>query len=252
MADDPTAAQAFLSYAHTDDEFLEGGITWLRRELQRAMLALTGEAFEIFQDTDGIAFGEHWPSRIEEALTGARFLIPVMSPCYFASPQCRHEANFFLDFEKKSGRRDLVLPIYLIEADALEDSSLRDGDDLVQRLFERQYGDWRDAAFELRNAPRIKQRVMELAKQIKAASERAGGDAPPIGPEQGFGIRFRIDRDGLIDRAPDEAPEVDEDDPRLQSLQAGLQDACNRFLGSFGEGAGQNAFGRLIDNVRAY
>ena len=56
-----TPAQAFLSYAHADDDYLNGGITWLREELQRAMRAYSGEPFDIFQDADGIAFGDHWP-----------------------------------------------------------------------------------------------------------------------------------------------------------------------------------------------
>lgn len=252
MADDPDVPQAFLSYARTDDDYLSGGITWLREELQRAMKATSGEPFEIFQDTDGIAFGEHWPSRIIEALTAARFLIPILTPSYFTSEACREEAEFFLNHEKRHKRRDLILPIYLIEADVLEDSAERAGDYLARQFYERQYGDWRDAAFELWNAPRIKHRVMELAKQVKLAAKRVSGDTPPIVPAQGPGVRFGLNREGKVDRAPDEPTEVTNDDPRLCSLQTGLKEACDRFLGSFEGSAGQNAYGRLIDSVRAY
>ena len=247
-----TPAQAFLSYAHADDEFLDGGITWLRRELQRGMRALTGEPFDIFQDKDGIAFGEHWPDRIEDALIGTRFLIPILTPSYFASPQCRAEAATFLDLEKQASRQDLILPIYLIEADTLESEQLRAKNDIAARFYERQYADWRDAAFDLRNSPRIKLRAFDLAKQIKAASMRFAVDAPPIVPAQGPGIRFGLNKDGKIDRAPDEPSEVRDDDPRLCSLQTGLQEACENFLNSFHGDAGRNAFGRLIDNVEAY
>ncbi len=250
MADKP--AQAFLSYAHADDEFLEGGITWLRRELQRGMQALTGEPFEIFQDKDGIAFGEHWPDRIEDALVGARFLIPILTPSYLASPQCRAEAATFLDLEKQAGRRDLILPIYLIEADLLESETLREGNAIARQFYERQYADWRDATLDLRNSPRIKQRVFDLAKQIKAASMRFAEDAPPIVPAQGPGIRFGLNKDGKIDRAPDEPNEITDDDPRLCSLQTGLQQACDSFLNSFHGDAGRNAFGPLISNVEGY
>ncbi|MDH3660560.1 MAG: SUMF1/EgtB/PvdO family nonheme iron enzyme [Alphaproteobacteria bacterium] len=253
MADKP--AQAFLSYAHADDAYLNGGITWLREEMQRAMQAITGEPFEIFQDADGLAFGEHWPSRVEEALTAARFLIPILTPSYFNSDPCREEAEFFLRHEKKHKRRDLILPIYLIEADVLEDSAKRAGDYLARQFYERQYADWRDAAFDLHDSRRFKQRAFDLAKQIKAASERTADDAPPIVPAQGPGIRFGLDRDGKLDRAPDEPSEVTDDDPRLCSLQEGLQDACNRFLDSFEGGEQHNvsaAHSPLIDNVRAY
>src|SRR4051812_32110047 len=47
--------------------------------------------FTIFQDHDGIAFGQHWPSRLDEALAGARFLVPVLSPSFFRSGPCRDE-----------------------------------------------------------------------------------------------------------------------------------------------------------------
>lgn len=253
MANQP--AQAFLSYAHADDDYLSGGITWLREELQRALRAITGEPSEIFQDVDGIAFGEHWPSRIEEALTGARFLIPMLTPSYFTSEGCREEAEFFLQHEKRHKRRDLVLPIYLIEADVLEGSASRAGDYLARQFYERQYDDWRDVAFNLRESPRIKQRAFKLAKQIKAASERIAEGAPPIVPAQGPGIRFGLNNEGKLDRAPDEPAEVTDDDPRLSSLQDGLQDACSRFLGTFEGGKKDNVSGahsQLIGAVRAY
>ncbi|MEM8951805.1 MAG: SUMF1/EgtB/PvdO family nonheme iron enzyme [Pseudomonadota bacterium] len=252
MADDPALPQAFLSYAHADDEFLDGGITWLRRELQRGMRALTGEPFEIFQDKDGIAFGEHWPDRIEDALVGARFLIPVLTPSYFSSLQCRAEAAAFLELEKQVGRQDLILPIYLIKADVLEEMDQRSSNTIAEVFYKRQYADWRDAAFDLRNSPRIKERAFNLAIQMKAASERFAKDAPPIIPEQGLGIRFELNKDGRIDRARDEPSEVTDNDPRLRSLQEGLQKAADDFLNSFHGEAGQNVFGPLIDNVRAY
>ena len=93
MADKP--AQAFLSYAHSDDAYLNGGITWLREELQRAMQAITGEPFLIFQDRAGIDWGQHFPSRVEDALEQARFFVPVLSQCYFTSSYCRKKAGFF-------------------------------------------------------------------------------------------------------------------------------------------------------------
>ena len=153
MADQP--AQAFLSYARDDDEYLNGGITWLREELQRAMGSLTkDEPFEIFQDADAIAFGEHWPSRIEDALEGARYLIPVLSPSYFASPNCRAEAQAFLDLEAKAGKHDRILPIYLIEADVFDDAARRQRDPIARALHQRQYFDWRTRTSSSCAAPR--------------------------------------------------------------------------------------------------
>jgi|GEM_PF-3759408 len=85
MANNDPLFRAFLSYSHSDDEFLEGGISWLREELERAMHVVTGKAFEIFQDTSHISLGENWLSQIENAIDRAHFLIPILSPSYFAS-----------------------------------------------------------------------------------------------------------------------------------------------------------------------
>ena len=49
---------------------------------------------------DGIAFGEHWPSRLDEALASARFLIPILSPSFITSEPCRDELRKFLAHER--------------------------------------------------------------------------------------------------------------------------------------------------------
>ena len=248
-----TPVQAFLSYAHTDDDFLKGGITWLRDELQRAMQALTGDPLRIFQESEGVFVRSHWPNQIEDALTGTSFLVPLISPSYFVDVNCRHQFLAFLDLEKRSGRQDLIWPIYLIEAGLLEDPKRRINDVVANAIYKIQCIDWRESAFELQDLPQVKQNAFELAKQIKAASERTLDKDPPLIPEQRNYYRFRINEHGQIDRAPDDAPEVDDADPEMLAQQAGMLDACNRFLDAFREsGAGQNAFGRLINVVDAY
>ena len=246
MADKP--AQAFLSYAHADDEYLNGGITWLCQELQRAMGSLTGDQpFEIFQDKDAIAFGEHWPSRIEDALAGARFLIPVLSPSYFASPNCRAEAEAFIALEARAKKRDRILPIYLIEADVFENPTRRQRDPIAGTMHQRQYFDWRENKFKLRETPRIKQRVFDMARQIKEAC------VPPPVADQQKAFHFWINEDAKIDRAPDDAPDVADNDLGMLAQQAGLQDACKRFLDPFRKkGRGQNFFERPISLVSDY
>ncbi len=83
------APAAFLSYAHLDDEASGGVISRLRERLALAVSVAIGEKFEIFQDRDGIAWGQHWPGRLDEALEQALFLIPILTPAYFNSQPCR-------------------------------------------------------------------------------------------------------------------------------------------------------------------
>src|SRR4051795_4476441 len=83
-------AHAFLSYTHLDDEGHDGAITELRERLERSVRVVTGDpSFIIFQDHDGIAFGQHWPSRLDEALAGGRLPPPAWWPRSFRPPPPR-------------------------------------------------------------------------------------------------------------------------------------------------------------------
>lgn len=66
MTDRP---EVFLSYTRLDDEFFGGAITSLRRLLERGVQVVTGDrGFNIFQDVDGIEFGQKWQKRLNEAI----------------------------------------------------------------------------------------------------------------------------------------------------------------------------------------
>ena len=164
--------QAFLSYSHIDDQFFKGNISRLREELELAIHAVSGKPFNIFQDIDGIEFGKHWPSTLDEALKSVSFLIPILTPCYFESRYCRKEARTFLQYEEKAGRNDLVLPIYMLNAPVLEEVEKRARDPLAWRLFDRQHDDWRSLHLESGWRDPIKKRLTKLAKAISEASER--------------------------------------------------------------------------------
>ena len=174
-------SEAFLSYARSDDHNLDGGISWLREQLEKYLRVISGRSFTIFQDTDGIEFGQHWPKRLSEALREARFLIPILTPNYFSSQNCRAEAVEFLEYESAARRDDLILPIYLISVDAFDSVEMRKTDELIGRLYERQHRDWRSFVPDIQGTKDIKQRVFELADEIDNAAKRSilvrGGDA---------------------------------------------------------------------------
>jgi hypothetical protein len=174
--------QAFLSYTRLDDQGHDGGITALRAALELQVRIVTGDdGFEIFQDMDGIAFGERWPERLEQALTAARFLIPVLSPRFFRSEPCRDELRKFLAHERAAGRDDLILPIYLVRAPVLEQPHLTAADDLAAEIAQRQRWDWRPHAFGPAADPVVKRAVRGLAESI---GERLDREAQPTAPSQ--------------------------------------------------------------------
>src|SRR5688500_15638543 len=111
----PEVPLAFLSYAHTDDEYEEGRLTELRRRLSAVVRAQTGQEFPVFQDRQHIAWGQNWKTRIDDSLDAVTFLIPILTPSFFASAECRREVERFLEREQELGRNDFVLPIYYID-----------------------------------------------------------------------------------------------------------------------------------------
>ena len=247
MADQP--AQVFFTYTQGDDALLNGGISWLCEELQRVLRELAGEKIQVIQDADVIAFGERWRDSETNRLSDKRVLVPILSPSYLASTACRAQARMFLDLETDAGRQDRLLPIFLIDAEIIEDQEQNGDGALAQELLARLYADWRSAAWQLTRSEDIRRQITALARRIKAAFDQADDDgAPPKIPEQGPGVRFQINEDGLIDRAQDEPHDPDENEARLNSLKAGLIEACDRLLGS----SGHNTLGFVLGTIRAY
>lgn len=100
---DGKAAGRILSYTRFDDHHDRGAISKFRVRLANAVRAVTGEAFEIFQDVDGIGLGEKWPGKLDQILDEARFFIPIITPNFFSSKACRDELEKFLKAEKDRG-----------------------------------------------------------------------------------------------------------------------------------------------------
>jgi len=174
---------AFLSYTHFDDQYHGGAIGKFCDRLSMAVQAVTAKPFEIFRDVDGIELGENWRGRLNIALGEARFFIPILTPNYFESKACRDELARFLEFEKQSGRNDLILPIYYLDCRHLEDPELRATDPLAAAIHERQHHDWR----KLRNKPfgssAVRTELERLAHRIDRARRRPAERVPTKGAD---------------------------------------------------------------------
>jgi formylglycine-generating enzyme required for sulfatase activity len=161
---------AFLSYTRFDDR--HGRITDFRTWLSDAVREASGEPFDIFQDVDdakGIALGQRWKDVLDEMLDQARFFIPILTPSFFKSPNCRSELKKFLDLEAKAGRRDLVLPVYWITCPVFEEADLGAEDELAREISERQRWDWRELRFEEMTSPACRRDLHKRALQIEHA-----------------------------------------------------------------------------------
>jgi hypothetical protein len=85
--------QGFWSYVHADDQAEDSRISRLARDVAAQFEMLTGEPLELFLDRDAIKWGEDWKHKIDSGLASVAFFIPVLTPRYFMSPECRSERN---------------------------------------------------------------------------------------------------------------------------------------------------------------
>ena len=178
----PTPPDAFLSYTRFDNQHDGGAISEFCRRLASAVRAVTGVPFEIFQDVDDIDVGERWSGKLERVLDQARFFIPIMTPSYFKSGACRDELHKFLKAEKRTGRDDLVLPIYYIESAVLEDKTLREADQLAKILSSREHYDWRELRHSSFRNRKVRLSIDELARQIDRARQRVVSGSAATAP----------------------------------------------------------------------
>lgn len=184
---------AFWSYTRFDDENDDGWLTALREALVSEVRALFGEQVEIFQDVDGVTWGEQWKQRLVNSSDDAVFLIPIVTPSYFASESCRKELEQFVKREDDTSFKELILPIYYIATPQLQDQFKKASDLLAQTVADHNYEDIRELRHRSIASYEAKTKIEELAtalferlrryarKQLSSPTMRAHFTAPPNG-----------------------------------------------------------------------
>jgi parallel beta-helix repeat protein len=167
---------AFMSYAHADDQNLRGRITRFREELSNLISLRTGLEFRIFQDWNEIGWGEQWKRRIGESIGEAIVLIPILTPRFFNSEACREELALFIEHERRIGRDDLILPVYLVPCDQLDKEKEETRDELARAIVARQYQycDWRKLYRAPFSSPMVKRELDLITEKLLAALRRVG------------------------------------------------------------------------------
>lgn len=164
----PTLDQyvAFWSYTRFDDENDGSWLTRLREILQTEIRAQSGMHAEIFQDADGILWGQQWQERLRRSADAAAFLVPIVTPSYFRSNPCRSELEQFILRENNTGFREFILPLYYITCPKLEDQFLRSADQLAKAVADLQYFDIRSFRHQSFDFPDTQSMVRRLATQL--------------------------------------------------------------------------------------
>lgn len=194
-------SQGFWSYVHADDQAEGERISRLARDVAAQFEMLTGEPLALFLDRDAIRWGEDWRDRIDSSLSSIAFFVPVMTPRYFMSPECRRELQFFARQASRLGIKELVLPLLYVDVPALRNDET--GDDLMALVRTFQWEDWRDLRFVdpaaeayRRGVARLSARLVEANKQ----AERTDVAAIALEMEQPTQGNAEEDSPGFLDR----------------------------------------------------
>jgi len=163
----PGGPAAFMSYVRFNDQHDDGQLSQFRERLAAEIQAQTGQEFKIFQDRNDIDWGQNWQQRINETLDAVTLLLVIVTPSLFHSQPCRAEFGKFLERERALGRTDLILPLYYISAQELDDPALRQSDEMARILASRQFADWRELRFEAFTSPLVRKAIAQLAYRMR-------------------------------------------------------------------------------------
>lgn len=169
---------AFMSYVHDVNRHDNDYLSKFRDRLEGELTVLSGEPFTIFQDRTHIHAGHKWEDRLAEYLSKSTLLLAIITPSYYNSEWCRKELEHFLDREQQVGSGPLVVPVYYISSEKLEDWRQWPGDRVVRALATYHYADWRKLRRVGLNMPSARKQLTLLATHVLDTFKglEAGGD----------------------------------------------------------------------------
>ncbi len=139
-----------------------------------------GPSLTFFRDGAKLKLGDKWRSKIQEALESTTFFIPIVTPRYFASEECRNELLGFAEQAEELGLEALIMPLYFVEVPAIENG---DGDDpLVRLIDERQREDWRTLRLLDATTQPYRTAVNRLAMRLQDVSREQEASSPKKRP----------------------------------------------------------------------
>ncbi|WP_030450534.1 TIR domain-containing protein [Herbidospora cretacea] len=174
-----TNAAGFWSYTHRDDLAEGGRLLRLAESVREEYALLTGNDLEIFVDREGIAWGEEWRQRIDQALQSTTFFIPIVTARYLQSVECRRELLRFAGKAESLGVKELFLPIVYAPIRQLDQPE--DNDDEIVALVRRtHYQDWRELRLLDENSAAYRAAVHALAGRLVKIADNLQENPPDL------------------------------------------------------------------------
>jgi hypothetical protein len=156
---------------HADDKSDDGRIARLAKDVAAEFEMLTGEKIDLFLDKDAISWGEDWRNKIDDSLASIAFFIPVVTPRFFMSSECRRELRYFASRAKNLGVQELVLPLLYVDVPSLREDT--PSDDLVALVKPFQWENWLELRFADVDSGEYRRGVARLAERLVEANKLA-------------------------------------------------------------------------------
>jgi hypothetical protein len=116
----------FWSYVHADNDSVGDGIAKLAMRVMSEFELLSGEQLRLFVDRTDLEWGDEWKGRIDRELQETTFFIPIITPRYFQSEECRRELVKFKSAADRFGVKQLLLPIYYVAVPEMDENDPQD------------------------------------------------------------------------------------------------------------------------------
>lgn len=166
-----TLARGFWSYVHKDDEAESGRVAQLARDVVAQYEMITAESIDLFLDRDQLQWGDDWKKSVDGSLASTAFFIPVLTPRYFQSVECRRELNYFLRRAETLGLTDLVMPILYIDFKGMHEDPPTD--DAIALVKQFHWENWTELRFASQTSPEYRAAVARMAARLAEANEIA-------------------------------------------------------------------------------
>lgn len=207
-----TAIDGFWSYVHADDDAESGRIAQLARDVAGQFEMLTGESINLFLDRDQLVWGDDWRPKIDSSLSSIAFFVPVVTPRYFKSEECRRELNFFARQAEKLGVKELVLPVLWVDFPGLHTEDPID--ELLALVGRFQWSDWTELKFSELGSGEYRKAVSQLASRLVQANAAAEEAVKAIDIDAVAEAEDGDDAPGTLDKLG----EMEESLPRMTSI----------------------------------
>ena len=234
----------FWSYVHADDQAEGDRISQLARDVVNQFELLTGESISLFLDKDAIHWGDDWRRKIESNLATVAFFVPVLTPRYFMSAECRRELWFFAQRASALGVKELVLPLLYVDVPALHDEA--NTDDLIALVRTFQWEDWQELRFSATTSEDYRRGVARLAARLVEANKRAEkeGVTADVLSVQDPSTDATDDSPGVIDRLAQAEETLPEWNATLENIGREIESIGKLLRESTTEMTTQNSQGR--------